>query len=324
MPVTRRNLLSRGALLVAAGLTAPSFIARTALALNSQVAQSVDASKRNKILVAVQLSGGNDGLNTLIPFADPGYYQFRSSLAIPAPDVLPLTDSVGLHPNLAGLKSLFDQNLVAVVQGVGYPNPNRSHFRSMDIWHTARPDILERTGWLGRYLDACQCGQEQPLPAVSAGDQLNSMFYADHTLVPAVANIGGFSLQTNSGDANSRQLQVQTLRNIYQQAGNWPAHESVMRQTALKAMDAADQLAAAAGAYQSPVQYPANNALGAQLQMVAQIIAGDLGTRVFSVQLGGFDTHAAQFNQQANLLGQLGDALNAFEQDLVAMGKQDQ
>jgi uncharacterized protein (DUF1501 family) len=321
MPLTRRNLLGGGALLVAAGLTAPSFITRTAMALSSQVA--TPAVKSKSVLVAVQMSGGNDGLNTLIPFADPGYYQFRSSLAIPTGDILTLTDSVGLHPNLAGLKSLYDQGLVAVVQGVGYPNPNRSHFRSMDIWHTARPDIIERTGWLGRYLDACQCGQNQPLPAVSAGDQLNSMFYAEHTLVPAVASIGGFSLQTESGDRNSRQTQIQTLRNIYQQAGNWPTHEAMMRKTALQAMDGADQLAQAARAYHSPVEYPANNTLAAQLQMVAQIIAGDLGTRVFSVQLSGFDTHAAQFNQQANLLKQLGDALNAFEQDLAAMGKQD-
>jgi uncharacterized protein (DUF1501 family) len=290
------------------------------MALNSQ-AETPTATSKN-ILVAVQLSGGNDGLNTLIPFGDPGYYQARTSLAIPTSDVLQLTDSVGLHPNLGGLKTLYDQKLVAIVQGVGYPNPNRSHFRSMDIWHTARPDIIERTGWLGRYLDACQCGQDQPLPAVSAGDQLNSLFYAEHTLVPAVASIGGFSLQTESGDRNSRDVQIQTLRNIYQQAGNWPAHEALMRKTAVQAMDGADQLAQAAGAYHSAVQYPANNPLAAQLQMVAQIIAGDLGTRIFSVQLGGFDTHAAQFNQQANLLQQLGDALDAFEQDLAAMGKQ--
>jgi uncharacterized protein (DUF1501 family) len=328
MSFTRRNLLSHGALLVAAGLTAPSFIARTALALQGetpagQVPVTVDPARRNKILVAVQLTGGNDGLNTVIPFADPGYYQFRSSLAIPTSDILPLTDSIGLHPGLVGLKSLYDQGMVAVIQGVGYPNPNRSHFRSMDIWHTARPDILERTGWLGRYLDACQCGQDGPLPAVSAGDQLNSMFYADTTLVPAVASIGAFSLQTESGDRNSRQMQIQTIRNIYNQAGNWPAHEALMRKTALKALDSADQVQQAAATYHTQVEYPSNNPLAAQLQMVAQLIAGNLGTRLFSVQIGGFDTHAAQFDQQANLLRQLGDALAAFVQDLGAMGKLD-
>jgi uncharacterized protein (DUF1501 family) len=317
MAFTRRDLLSRGALLVAAGLTAPSFIARTALAL-----QAAPPAARTKILVAVQLSGGNDGLNTLIPFADPAYYQLRSSLAIPTSEILPITDSLGLHPTLGKLKGLYDEGMVAVVQGVGYPNPNRSHFRSMDIWHTARPDIMEHSGWLGRYLDACQCGQDQPLPAVSVGDQLNSMFYAEQTLVPAVANIGSFLLQTDSGDRNSRQLQIQTLRNIYNQAGTWPAHEAIMRKTALKAMDGADQLQQAAAGYHNAVEYP-NNPLGTQLQMVAQVIAGNLGTRVFSVQIGGFDTHAAQFNQQAGLLGQLSDALDAFIKDLTAMGKLD-
>jgi uncharacterized protein (DUF1501 family) len=317
--LTRRSLVSRGAVLVAAGLTAPSFLARTAVALSSAPA----AANGRKILVGVQLSGGNDGLNTLIPFTDPGYYQFRSSLAIPGSEILPLTDSVGLHPRLTGLKELYDQGLVAVVQGVGYPNPNRSHFRSMDIWHTARPDVLERSGWLGRYLDACESSQDLALPAVSVGNQLNSMFYADHTLVPAVASIGAFSLQTNSADRTGRALQVQMLRNIYNQAGNWPAHEALMRETALKALDGADQLQHAAMSHRTSVDYPTNNPLAAQLRMVAQIIAGDLGTMVFCVQLGGFDTHATQFNQQALLLGQLGDALSAFEQDLAAIGKQD-
>jgi uncharacterized protein (DUF1501 family) len=317
--LTRRSLLSRGALLVASGLTAPSFLARTAVALNRIPA----ADGGSTILVAVQLSGGNDGLNTLIPFADPGYYQFRSSLAILRSEILPLTDSVGLHPRLTGLKELYDQGLVAVVQGVGYPNPSRSHFRSMDIWHTARPDILESSGWLGRYLDACESSQDLALPAVSVGDRLNSMFYADHTLVPALASIGGLSLQTNSGDRNTRALQVQMLRNIYNQAGNWPAHEALMRETALKALDGADQLRQAALSHRTAVEYPTSNPLASQLQMVAQIIAGNLGTRVFCVQLGGFDTHAVQFNQQAMLLGQLGDALSAFERDLAAIGRQD-
>ena len=144
MTLTRRDLLTRGALLVSAGLTAPSFITRTALALQAQPASAPGAQK---ILVAVQLSGGNDGLNTLIPFADPAYYQLRSTLAIPMSDILPLTDSLGFHPALGKLKGLYDEGTLAVVQGVGYPNPNRSHFRSMDIWHSASPDTFERSGW---------------------------------------------------------------------------------------------------------------------------------------------------------------------------------
>jgi uncharacterized protein (DUF1501 family) len=187
MSITRRDLLSRGALLVASGLVAPSFVARIALAL----AQSTASPKR--VLVVVQLSGGNDGLNTLIPFAEPEYYQLRSSLAVPATEVLPLTDRLGLHPQLGDFKALHDQGTLAIVQGVGYPNPNRSHFRGMDIWQTARPDSFERSGWLGRYLEACQCGQDQPVPAISVGNRLNPMFWTDATLVPAVANIGAFT-----------------------------------------------------------------------------------------------------------------------------------
>jgi uncharacterized protein (DUF1501 family) len=313
MTLTRRDLLSRGALLVAAGLTAPSFIARAALALNSQAAASSSA----KILVALQLSGGNDGLNTLVPYGQQAYYDLRPRLAITPGDVLPITDSLGLHPRMSSLKRLYDQGLVAIVQGVGYPNPNRSHFRSMDIWHSARPDTFERSGWLGRYLDACQCGQDQPLPAISAGDQLNSIFYTEHTLVPAVASIGAFSFHAQGT------RQVETLKGIYNQAGAWPAHEALIRKTTLAALDGADQLQRAAAGYSSPVQYPSNNPLAAQLQMVAQVIAGNLGARLFSVQIGGFDTHAAQPNQQANLLGQLSDALDAFVQDLEAMSKLD-
>src|SRR5947209_522826 len=329
MAITRRSLIGRGALLVASGLMAPSFVTRTALALDGQTGFTtggsieVDPAKKNRILVVLQLSGGNDGINTLIPFGDPTYGTLRPTLGVPTADVLKLTDGVGLHPNLKNLKGLYDQGKLAVIQGVGYPNPNRSHFRSMDIWHSASPETFERTGWLGRYLDACQCGHDQTLPAVSAGDQLNTIFYTDSTLVPAVASIGAFSLQADTGQRNDRQLQMQTLRNIYGQAGNWSPHEVLIRKTTLQALDGAEQLQAAAASYHSPVGYPENNALASQLQMVAQIISANLGTRLFSVQLGGFDTHAQQFNQQANLLGQLGDAVLAFEQDLAAMGKQD-
>ena len=326
MPFTRRDLLRGGALLVAAGLTAPSFVTRTAQALGGAVDQAqsiVDPSKANKILVVVQLSGGNDGINTVIPFGDKAYYQVRPTLAVASQDVLPLTDSVGLHPNLAPLKNLYDQGQVAVIQGVGYPNPNRSHFRSMDIWHSARPDTFERSGWLGRYLDACQCGQGDPLPAISVGDQLNGVFWTDTTLVPAVASVGAFSFQTDTKYKNDRQLQIQTLQNIYNQAGTWSPFESLIRRGTVNALAGADQLQQVASAYQTPVQYPSNNPLANQLKMVAQIIAGNVGTRLFSVQIGGFDTHAIEKDHHAGLMKQLADGISAFMQDLDNIGRQD-
>ncbi len=317
MTISRRSLLGRGAMLVASGLVAPSFIARTALALSQSTADP------RRILVVVQLSGGNDGLNTLVPFGDPAYYSLRSSLAVSPSDVLPLSDTVGLNPNLAALKPLWDSGNLAVVQGVGYPNPNRSHFRSMDIWHSARPDSFERSGWLGRYLDACQCGDSTPLPAISVGDNLNTMFWTDATLVPAVANIGAFTFRTETNYKNDRQVQLKTLQNIYSQAGNWPTYEGLIRKATLKALAGSDQLQSAAASYRSSVVYPSGNPLATQLQMVAQVIAGDLGARLFSVQMGGFDTHANQYGQHESLLAQTASALAAFQEDLVGLNRAD-
>src|SRR3981081_1595489 len=143
MAFNRRSLIGRGALLVASGFLAPSFITRTAMALDGPSSVlgpvTLDATKKNRILIVLQLSGGNDGINTLIHSADPNYAKLRPTLGVAASDVLHLTDSVGLNPNLTKLKALYDQGKMAVVQGVGYPNPNRSHFRSLDIWHSARP-----------------------------------------------------------------------------------------------------------------------------------------------------------------------------------------
>jgi uncharacterized protein (DUF1501 family) len=315
---TRRSLLRRGALLVASGFLAPSFITRTAMALNAQA----DATQNKMILVVLQLSGGNDGINTLIPFGDPTYASLRPSLGFPTSEVLQLTDSVGLNPNLAKLKALYDQGKVAIVQGVGYPNPNRSHFRSMDIWHSASPETFERSGWLGRYVGACQCAQDNALPAISVGDQLNSLFWTNTTLVPAVASIGAFSFLTDTKYKNDRTYQMQSLQNIYSQAGNWSDHESLIRRGTLQALQGSDELQKVAAAYTTSVQYP-NNGLAAQLKLVAQVIAGNLGTRLFSVSQGGFDTHANQKPTQDRILGQLGDSLDAFTQDLANLGQQD-
>jgi uncharacterized protein (DUF1501 family) len=321
MAFTRRSLIGRGALLVASGFLAPSFLTRTAIAVDGSAA--LDASKKNMILVVLQLSGGNDGINTLIPFADPEYARLRPSLGFATDEVLHLTDAVGLNPNLGKLKALYDQGKVAVVQGVGYPNPNRSHFRSMDIWHSARPDDFEHSGWLGRYVSACQCATDNALPAISVGDQLNTMFWTDTTLVPAVASIGAFSFLTDTKYKNDRTFQMQTLQNIYSQAGNWSAYEGLIRRGTLQALAGSDELQKVAASYQTPVPYPANNGLANQLKLVAQVIAGNLGTRLFSVSMGGFDTHANQKPTQDKNLAQLGDALDAFMQDLANIHQQD-
>jgi uncharacterized protein (DUF1501 family) len=323
MAFTRRSLLGRGALLVASGFLAPSFITRTAMALDAQSAAAAPATNSNLVLVVLQLSGGNDGVNTVIPFGDPNYGTLRPSLGFSTSEVLHLSDSVGLNPNLSKIKALYDQGKVAVVQGVGYPNPNRSHFRSMDIWHSARPDSFERSGWLGRYVSACQCAQDNALPAISVGDQLNTLFWTDTTLVPAIASVGAFSFLSDTKYKNDRTYQLQTLQNIYNQAGNWSNYESLIRRGTLQALAGSDELQRVAATYQTPVQYPANNALASQLKLVAQVINGKLGTRLFSVSQGGYDTHANQKPTQDKNLGLLGDAVDAFMQDLANIGQQD-
>jgi uncharacterized protein (DUF1501 family) len=329
MALTRRSLIGRGALLVTSGLLAPSFITRTALALDGSAPGftpgdvGLDTSKKNRILVVLQLSGGNDGINTLVPFADPAYAALRPTLGVPGGEVLRLTDGVGLHPNLKNFKALYDSGKLAVVQGVGYPNPNRSHFRSMDIWHSAHPESFERSGWLGRYIAACQCAQDNPLPAISVGDQLNTLFWTETTLVPAVASIGAFSFLTDTKYKNDRTWQMQTLQNIYSQAGNFSPYESLIRRGTVNALAGADELQKVAASYDTPVKYPANNGLANQLKLVGQVIAGNLGTRLFSVSMGGYDTHANQKATQDRLLLQLDEAVDAFMQDLANMKKQD-
>src|ERR1700730_8548803 len=269
MAFNRRSLITRGALLVTSGFLAPSFITRTAMALDSQSSPlgpvTLDPSKKNQILVVLQLSGGNDGINTLIPFTDPNYATLRPTLGVANADVLRLTDSVGLNPNLSKFKAFYDQGKMAIVQGVGYPNPNRSHFRSMDIWHSASPDTFERSRRLRLYVSACQCAQDNTLPAISIGDQLNTMFWTDTTLVPAVASIGAFSFLTDTKYKNDRNFQMQTLQNIYTQAGNWSNAEGLIRRGTLQALAGSDELQKVAASYQSPIKYPANNSPAEQL-----------------------------------------------------------
>jgi uncharacterized protein (DUF1501 family) len=323
MPLTRRELLKNGALMVALGLTAPSFLTKAVEATQSSLALAASPTRRitgREVLVVIQLSGGNDGLNTIVPYTDPLYYQLRPQLGIPRDQVIPLNGQVGLHPALAPLKPLFDEGQLGVVQGVGYPNPNRSHFRSMEIWHTATPERFEQTGWLGRYMDACGCDHSNPLDAINVGDNLNRSFWTDMTLVPAIGNVATFQFVTDPRAPRDRDSQVRALENIYGFAGQFRPHEERIRQTTRAALAGADELKRIVSGYQTSVEYPANPFANG-LKSVAQVIASDVGTRIFFLQLGSFDTHAAQANTHANLLGMLASGLTAFRHDLEAQGR---
>lgn len=322
MTLTRRDFLRGGAQLVAFGLTAPTFLARTMLSPPT-VQSAAPAGLDKRILVVVQLGGGNDGLNTVVPYGEERYYALRPQLAVARDSVLPLNESVGLHPNLGGLKAIWDEGQLAVVQGVGYPNPDRSHFRSMEVWHTANPETFERSGWLGRYLDACGCTQDNPVGAISVSETLNPSFWTDMTLVPAVSNVATFQFQTDPRFARDRDFQLEALHQIYDQAGAWRPYEEAIRRTTLSALAGAEELKRVVGGYQTSVEYP-QHPFAMSLKMIGQVVAADVGTRLFFVGLGGFDTHAYQINVHANLMRILGDSLNAFKHDLEAMGKADQ
>ncbi len=253
--IGRRELLRRGALFVALWLTAPTFVARTAAA----AAESGSSAQvgRARTLVVVQLAGGNDGLNTVVPIGDDTYYKVRPTLAIPRQDALQIADGLALHPSLAGLKDLFVGGQLAIVQGVGYPNPNRSHFRAMDIWQSAAPDRYEQTGWLGRYLDAQCCGA-QPLPpgespAIALADATPRAFWNEHVLVPSIPDIEHFQLEADPAD-HDRTLGA--FRMVYDDDEAASMYEMLVRKVGVDAFETSAELKRIAASYKPAVQYP--------------------------------------------------------------------
>jgi uncharacterized protein (DUF1501 family) len=314
--VGRRELLRRGALFVALGLTAPSWVARTAAA----AAEPTPAGSRGRVLVVVQLGGGNDGLNTVVPVGDDAYYRVRPTLAIPRAEAVGLVDGLALHPSLAPLKPLFDGRRLALVQGVGYPNPNRSHFRAMDIWQTGAPERYESTGWLGRYLDAQCCGEQPRGPLATAiGDGTPRAYWNEHVLVPSIPDLERFQLET---DPRERAGALDAFRMVYDDDEVAGQYESLIRRVGADALASSEELKRIASSYRSAAQYPATQ-LARGLQSIAQLVDADLGTRVFYISLGGFDTHAGQKNAHARLLKELAEGLTAFERDLEAHGQAD-
>ncbi len=270
----------------------------------------------DRTLVVIQLSGGNDGLNAVVPYANGLYYQLRPQIGIPADQVLHLDDQIGLHPNLKSFKSLFDQHQLAVIQGVGYPNASRSHFRSLEIWHTARPTgVAPAQGWLGAFMSEVYKVGDSPFQCVNFGSNVPQALLTERAPIAALQDTNSFQFLVDKrlpamkdpllkafGQVYSRPAQKTPALNLV--ASNWD--------TTTQSVDLLSKLG---DKYQSMAQYP-NNPFGKTLQQVAQMLASNVGTRVFYVQLGGFDTHANQKPAQATLMSQLADSLMAFQTDL--------
>jgi len=317
MVISRRKFLSGSLGTLSLCLTQPDLLALAAQAANL----APRAGGTGKILVIVQMAGGNDGLNTVVPYAEGNYYQARPQLAIQASEALPLNGQLGLNPNLAGFIELFKQGKLAIVQAVGYPHPNRSHFRSMEIWQTAQPDRIGDTGWLGRYLDLVVAETHgKPanlLPAVNVDPLLPKSLSASKVIVPSVDNVRDFRFRTDPRFQADRQAQVAAFKDIYTSFKLNRPNVDLLRQVGLDANEASDLLLKSVRSYKGSVSYPANQ-FAERLRFIAQMIAGGVNSRVYNISLSGFDTHVNQTRTQNGLLKQLSDGLLAFQQDLEA------
>ena len=272
-------------------------------------------TSKDPILVVVQLTGGNDYMNSIVPYNDPLYYDSRSNLAVPQDQVLPIDDKYGFNIALAPIKELYDQGKVAIINGVGYPNPNRSHFRSMDIWHTCEPDKIGNEGWLGRVIRDLDPNSENVLTGVNFGRGLPRALALKGVPVASVAVLETYGVLSGIIQEPQRSEALETFARMYTPAlGTGPVMD-YLGQTGLDALKGADILKTAPGKYHSTVEY-ANSPIGQNLKGIAKVLLAGLGTRIFYTQQMGYDTHASQDPAHPNLLTDLSRAITDFYNDL--------
>lgn len=339
---TRREFLRHAVLGGALTWTVPAFLAHTFAALAAQgTGRGVQAAtgRDGTILVVLQMAGGNDGLNTVVPYANDEYHRARPRLGLAGDKVLKLTDELGLNPALVGFKALYDGGQLAIVQGVGYPNPNRSHFRSTEIWQTAsEANRYERYGWIGRYFDAA-CGGGDADVGVSVGRQMPQAFRAKRPKGISLDNPQTYRFMTSGrprpGQKDALEESFRKLNQVDEATAEHPGDAlaaiggagpvdgsalDFVERTALEAQVSSDRIRAIAGRGTNQAAYPASN-LGNSLRLVARLIGGGMPTRVYYVSQGGYDTHTNQLAAQERLLKDLSDSVQAFVKDLKAQGQ---
>ncbi|MGB7158563.1 MAG: DUF1501 domain-containing protein [Tepidisphaeraceae bacterium] len=332
---TRRVFLQKGLTMLAVGATVPTFLDQTVFAIANPLDVPLTqkpSGKDGKILVVVQLAGGNDGLNTVIPYGDDAYHSARRTLAVGGSEVLKVNDYLGLHPNLAPLKKIFDDGRMSIIQGVGYPNPNRSHFRSTDIWSSAYPEKeIVTSGWVGRYFDNA-CPGCDPHVGVSIGERMPLAMQGER-VTPVSFETADAYRYAGPDRANYERLNLREQKPATQPAAEKrvirafgkKVDESVgtpldfLHRTAMDAQLSSDDILAMTQRYTTTADYPRNK-FGEGLRGVAAMIAGGLPTRVYYVSLGGFDTHQNQKGRHEQLMTQLAQGMSAFWSDITKQG----
>jgi uncharacterized protein (DUF1501 family) len=277
---------------------------------------------RDKALVVIQLSGGNDCLDTVIPYTNGLYYDFRPTVKIAAEDVLPIDDAFGFHPSMGPIKRLWDEGKVAIINGIGYPHPDRSHFRSMDIWHTAEPEKIGTEGWLGRAIRELDPTGDNVLTGVNFGRGLPRALGCRGVPVASVGNLETYGLFPDLQDERSRQLALETFTRMYGGAAGKDVVRSFLGQTASGALKGADILRTAPAQYASTVTY-ASTPVAQNLKSMAQVLCADLGTRIYYTQHASFDTHSGELATHAKLWQEVSGAVGSFMDDLQEHGRED-
>jgi uncharacterized protein (DUF1501 family) len=272
---------------------------------------------KDPVLVILQLSGGNDALNTVIPYSDPLYFDNRPFVRIPEDQVLPINDRIGFHPTMGAVKELYDEGKVAIIQGVGYPNPSRSHFRSMDIWHTCEPTKVGDEGWVGRALRDLDPNKENVLTGVNFGRGLPRAMAVPGVPVASVGNLETYGVLTGIEAEDQRAKALETFSRVYSpMLGKGPVLD-YFAQTGLDALKGADILSTAPEQYSSSVKY-GNNDVAQYMRNIVQTHLADFGTRIFytTAPYNSFDTHAGELANHTRLWSDTSKAIGDFYHDL--------
>ena len=279
---------------------------------------------KDPVLAVMSLSGGNDGLNTVIPYNDPHYRDYRKTLGIAEDQIIPINDQLGFHPSFAPLKKYWDEGNLAIIQGIGYPNGSLSHFRSMDIWATCEPDELGVIGWLGSVIQDVDPTGENVLTGVNFGRGLPRSLAKEGVAVASVGDLSTYGLLTDMGAEAQRTEALDLFGRMYAPAIGQGAVDDYIRRTGIEALKGADILTTAPGLYRSEVEYT-NSAMGGYLRDMAQVHNADFGTRVMftTAPYNIFDTHANQAVGQANLLQDVAVNVDSFMTDIRQLGKSD-